>query len=458
MPDRIKKLRLPDLILNRRGTPTFKIILAIFGIALKLFFRRIETVNADTVPSGTGVIFVINHPNGLVDPALVFTALPRRISFLAKSTLFKMPVISFLLKTVEALPVYRKLDAGEDVSKNQKTFEAAQRRLRSGGSIALFPEGVSHNSPKLLPMKTGAARIALGAVSVGGGEPIDLRIVPVGLYYTNKTTFRSEVVLHFGESFSVAPVELDDEGQPQRDAVKVLTAKIEEALKEVTLNAETEAELHTASIAEQIFAAASEENINLGDKLEFQKRYVEEDTQNGMDNGLKNRLHEFDEKLNAIGLEPNHLSLANLRRGFVVRQALFQTWVLVMLMPLSIFGAILHFPAYQLSKLAAHLFSRHGADDVASTVKVLAGMIFFPLTWLITAAILYFLSGSWMLAAASIPFSFIAGYIALYSLEEATEMSGWGRAIWHFLIQKEKFLRLFVERRELQKQLNGIDN
>src|SRR5215203_6836634 len=265
MPANIKRLRLPDLILNRRGTVTFKIILAIFGIALKLFFRRIETVNADSVPSGTGVIFVMNHPNGLVDPALVFTALPRRISFLAKSTLFKMPVISFLLKTVEALPVYRKLDAGEDVSKNQKTFEAAQDRLRNGGSIALFPEGVSHNSPKLLPMKTGAARIALGAVSVGEGEKIDLRIVPVGLYYTNKTTFRSEVVLHFGESFSVAPVGLDEDGQPPRDAVKDLTTKIEEALKEVTLNAETEAELHTAAIAEQIFTAASEEDLNLGD-------------------------------------------------------------------------------------------------------------------------------------------------------------------------------------------------
>jgi len=306
-------------------------------------------------------------------------------------------------------------------------------------------------------MKTGAARIALGAVSVGEGEKIDLRIVPVGLYYTNKTTFRSEVVLHFGESFSVAPVGLDEDGQPPRDAVKDLTTKIEEALKEVTLNAETEAELHTAAIAEQIFTAASEEDLNLGDKLEFRKRYVEVDTQNDIDDGLKDRLHEFDEKLSSVGLEPNHLSLANLPRGFVIRQALFQTWVLVMFLPLSIFGTILHFPAYQLCKLAAHLFSRHGADDVASTVKVLAGMVFFPLTWLITAAILYFLSGSWLLAAASLPFSFVAGYITLYSWEEATEMSGWARAIWQFLVQKEKFLRLFVERRELQKQLKGID-
>ena len=274
MANSTKQLTLSDLVLNRRGTVTFKIFLAIFGIALKLFFRRIETVNSESVPSGTGVIFVMNHPNGLVDPALVFVALPRRISFLAKSTLFKMPVISFLLKTVEALPVYRKIDAGADVSKNQDTFRAAEERLRNGGSIALFPEGVSHNSPKLLPLKTGAARIALGAVSIGD-DPIDLRIVPVGLHYTNKTTFRSEVLLHFGEAFRVGRTELDETGQPPSKAVKDLTAKIETAIRDVTLNAETEAELQTAAIAERIFAAASRENGNLVEKLDFQKQYVE---------------------------------------------------------------------------------------------------------------------------------------------------------------------------------------
>lgn len=456
MQPQIKRLRLPDLILNRRGTVTFKIILAIFGVALKLFFRRIETVNADSVPSGTGVIFVMNHPNGLVDPALVFVALPRRISFLAKSTLFKMPVISFLLKTVETLPVYRKLDAGEDVSKNQATFLAAQDRLRTGGSIALFPEGVSHNSPKLLPLKTGAARIALGAVSVPTDEPIDLRIVPVGLYYTNKTTFRSEAVLHFGGPFSVGAVTLDEDGQPPRAAVKELTERIEKALREVTLTAETESALDTAAIAERIFAAASRENEYIGEKLDFQKRYIELGPADE-GKGLRERLHQFDEKLSGLGLEPQHLSLARLSRSLVIRQAIFQIWALAMLLPLSVFGTILHFPAYQLCKFTAHLFSRHGADDVASTVKVLAGMVFFPFTWLIAAGVLYFLSGSWLLAAASVPFSFIAGYIALYSLEEAAEMKGWATAIWRFLTQKERFLRLFIERRELQKQLAEFD-
>jgi 1-acyl-sn-glycerol-3-phosphate acyltransferase len=100
-----------------------------------------------------------------------------------------MPVLGWIVRTVGALPLYRRIDAGEDVSQNQKTFELCRELLRKGGSIALFPEGVSHNSPKLLPLKSGAARIAIGAASTDGTEPVNVKVMPVGLYYTNKTTF-----------------------------------------------------------------------------------------------------------------------------------------------------------------------------------------------------------------------------------------------------------------------------
>ena len=459
MPLDFKQLTLTDLILNRRGTLTFRLVLGAFGTALQLFFRRIETVNADVVPKGTGVIFVMNHPNGLIDPALVFVALPRKISFLAKSTLFRMPVISFLLKTVEALPLYRKIDANEDVSKNQKTFELCREMLQRGGSIAVFPEGVSHNSPKLLPAKTGAARIALGAVSVAKTtEPLDLRIVPVGLYYTSKTTFRSEALLHFGEPFIVEPVEVDAEGQPVREAVKALTAKIENALRIVTLNAETESDLYTAKIAEEILASA-EANENLGEKLEFLQKFVTEtsdETVNEEKKALRDKLIEYDNKLAGYSIGPEHLSLAQFSRGSVVQQALLQTWPLVLLAPLAVAGAIIHYPAYKLCGIVAVRYSKHDADDIASTVKVLAGMVFMPLTWLIAALAVYYFIG-WKSALLSVPLTFVCGYIALHTLEEIEELRGWAKAIWLFLTRREAFLRMFVERRELQHELREFD-
>ncbi len=448
----IKQLRVVDLFQNRSGTFTFRLILAIFGIALKLFFRRIETVNADSVPKGTGVIFVMNHPNGLIDPALVFVALPRKIAFLAKSTLFKMPVLSFLLRTVEALPVYRKTDAGEDISKNVETFEMAHKRLQSGGSIALFPEGVSHNSPKMLPAKTGAARIALGAVSVRtDGEEFDLKIVPVGLFYTSKKTFRSEALLHFGDAFSVPAIDLDTEGQPPRDDVRDLTSRIENALRDVTLNAETDADLHTARIAEEIVSASADTD-DLNEKLDFLRSYIAERGTGNGDDPLRHEIHSFDVKLERFGVEPLHLSVAQYPRSIVIKQAISRTWRLIVLLPFATAGAILHFPAYQLCRLFAMWYARHGADDVASTAKVLAGMLFMPATWLITCAVVWYFYG-WEFGVAAIPAAALLGLIALYSIEQFEELRGWANAVSLYLFRREAFLRLYVERREMQKQI-----
>ena len=114
------------MIFLGKGTFTRQFIHAIISIALRLFFRRIEAVNVENVPPNGAIIFVLNHPNGLVDPALVFVSLSRRVSFLAKSTLFQMPVISFLLKTVDALPLYRRVEKNAMNEQNQKVVREYQ--------------------------------------------------------------------------------------------------------------------------------------------------------------------------------------------------------------------------------------------------------------------------------------------------------------------------------------------
>src|SRR4030095_9587808 len=174
-----------------------RIITSILRLALRIYFRRIEVAGLENVPRDQPVIFVLNHPNALVDPVFLLCFAPRKVSFLAKAPLFRMPVIGSLVRALDSLPAYRQQDAGEDVTRNRETFDAARKLLLNGGTIGICPEGVSHNEPRLKPLKTGAARIALGAAS--SGAQLDVKIVPVGLYYTEKTTFRSSALLRFGE-------------------------------------------------------------------------------------------------------------------------------------------------------------------------------------------------------------------------------------------------------------------
>ena len=220
---------------------------------MRIYFRRVEVVGLDHVPLDTPVIFVLNHPNALVDPAVLLCRAPRQVSFLAKAPLFRMPVLGYFVREMDSLPIYRRQDEGEDVSKNQETFVAARKLLARGGTIGICPEGVSHDEPRLRPIKTGAARIALGAVSTG--EVVDLSIVPAGLYYTSKTKFRSSALLYFGKPIEVTPVELEADGNPPRPAVRELSSKVESALRSVILDAEHEEALHTITRAERIFSS-----------------------------------------------------------------------------------------------------------------------------------------------------------------------------------------------------------
>ncbi len=455
----IKTLRLGDMVFNRRGGFIRHLIHAVISLSLRLFFRRIETVNASHVPDKGALIFVLNHPNGLIDPALVFVALPQKISFLAKSTLFKIPVLSYILRVLGALPVYRRIDSA-DVTKNRMTFQASHDLLEKGGAIALFPEGISHNSPKLLPIKTGAARIALGAISgFTADEQLGVKILPVGLYYTNKTTFRSEALLHFGEPFRVNPVDLEHDGDLPRDEVRELTAKIEESLRRVTVNAETTAEIETASEAANLFLSVSETfdlEESLIAKSDFIRRYLSNNDGEALGNSdpevITARVSEYKKKLRELGLEPENLSLSSRPFWYVFQHFFVSVWMMLLFSPLALTGIIIHFPAYQLIKFLGSRYTKHGVDDIVSTVKILAGIVFIPLTWLILAACIYYFYG-WKFAAASIPVSFICGYAALRTLEDYYYIRGWFKAIWLFFRKRDLFIELLRERRSLYRAL-----
>src|SRR3989442_13536462 len=97
---------------------TRRIIVALVRFTLRLYLRTIQVAGLEHVPRKSPVIFVLNHPNALVDPAFLLCLAPRRVSFLAKAPLFRMPVIGYLVRALDSLPVYRRQDQGQDVARN----------------------------------------------------------------------------------------------------------------------------------------------------------------------------------------------------------------------------------------------------------------------------------------------------------------------------------------------------
>jgi len=434
---------------------------ALFGLVLRIFFRRIEVSGTERIPAQGPVIFVLNHPNGLIDPAFLLCLTPRRVSFLAKAPLFRMPVIGFFCRAFAAIPVHRRQDAGFDAAQNRETFDAARAVLAGGGAIALFPEGMSHSGPKLRALKTGAARIALGAAAaLPRDQP--LCIMPAGLYYRAKRTFRSVALLHFGEPFGVEPVPLAPGEEPPAEPVRVLTTRIERALAELTLQAE-QAEAHAlVERAQRIFSAQDEPPArppSLADEFELRRRFL-----NGYHTArarwpdrfaaLATRIDRYEAALAAAGLDPRHVAPRGFRAARVARYVANAALVSLLLLPAALVGIVSHYPAYRVVGFVATGMAK-GAEDALASIKVLAAMLLFPSTWVLAGVVAWRRWGvdAGVFTATALP---LTAYAALVVVERLDRLIGAARALALFAFRRWAFLRLLAERKAIQQEILAL--
>jgi 1-acyl-sn-glycerol-3-phosphate acyltransferase len=111
------------------------------------------------VPAEGGMIFAVNHlseADPMVVAHFVFDS-GRWPQFLAKSSLFKIPVLGSYLRAVKQIPVYR------GTADAAKSLEAAAQAIRGGDAVIIYPEGTTPKQGELWPQrgKTGIARLVL---------------------------------------------------------------------------------------------------------------------------------------------------------------------------------------------------------------------------------------------------------------------------------------------------------
>ena len=226
--------------------PLLRLVGPVARLITHAYYR--VTVAGPPVPAQGPLLLVANHPNEAFDPLLVATAVERPVRFLAKAPLFAVPVVGRVLRAAGCLPVYRPSDDPGQTARNAATFAAVTAALQEGAAVALFPEGTSHDAPSLAPLRTGAARIALGAAAVG----VPVAIVPVGLVLADRDRARSEALAVLGPP--LAWDELRVAG-PSGEAVRELTGRIAAALEAVTFNLDQWADEPLVVTAEAVYAA-----------------------------------------------------------------------------------------------------------------------------------------------------------------------------------------------------------
>ena len=198
---------------------------------LRLYYPRIEVEGRERIPASGAVLFVANHPNSLMDPAVIGFAAQRPVHFFAKAPLFDVPVFGALMKALGMVPAYRGQDDKASVRKNLETLDLGAKYLVSGEAVGIFPEGKTHDREGVEQVRTGAARIAASAVQ-GGAQFV---VVPLGLNYERKERFRSSIWVRVGEPIDAGKVFREHSGE-ERKAMRQLTEEIDMRLKHAVVH------------------------------------------------------------------------------------------------------------------------------------------------------------------------------------------------------------------------------
>jgi 1-acyl-sn-glycerol-3-phosphate acyltransferase len=422
-------------------------------------FYRADRIGA--VPARGAVILLPNHPNALLDPALVWAAAGRDVRFLAKSTLFRGP-LGPVLAGAGAIPVYRRIDQGVDTSKNAETFEAVSAALSAGDAICVFPEGISHSTGRLEPLRTGAARMALAAERAGTA----VALVPVGLNFDRKTAFRSRVTIVFGQPFSAGdllPARQHAVAEPAATtdaaAVRALTERIAEHIRRLLIEADPQADAALVERVDRLYAAARERRADPAERLARRRtiadgmaRLRQADPERY--DQILMRLRRYDQRLQRFGLRDRHLDWQispREVRTFAVREIAIG----IVLLPLCALGLAAYFVPYQLTGFVARRVAR--ARDVLATAQVFAGLGIYG-AWLTAIAALVWSTAGRTAAVTALLLMPALAVAALFAIERESAVLEAVRA-WRLLRRAHQHTRARLRRHrsELADLLDDVN-
>ncbi|MDJ0790616.1 MAG: 1-acyl-sn-glycerol-3-phosphate acyltransferase [Acidimicrobiia bacterium] len=342
-------------------------------------YQRVEVRHAQGLTASGAQLANASHFGGASDPLLLVYAMDRVPRFIARDVIWKIAPARWVMNWVGAIPIHKPEDRGTGTS-NDQMFASTYKALGDEQLVCIFPEGVTVDDPRIAAIKTGSARIALGA-RAQGVEGITL--VSAGIHYQNKAALRSAAFVDVGY-----PIDLDEwvhmniaEGEPQdssnREAVRALTHDMEENLRIAAPDFEDwESAISSAGAASVALRPSDGHDLEVGiasrDRL---ARLIDESPEA---DEVREAMDAYQADLDSLGIDDETFVWAyngyQSFLWFVIRTIIIG----LVLLPYALIGLIINAIPLALVWLVGRL---RVDDAVMATIKPASAILFFGIAW-----------------------------------------------------------------------------
>ena len=349
-------------------------------IGIRSFYRKYKVVGKENIPKGKPILFAGNHQNAFLEGAILGYVTRSPIYFLARSDIFKKKAASFMLNSLNALPIYRERDGADYRDKNEEVFEQFYDLLAKKRRIVIFPEGNHGRHQQLRSLKKGIFRIAVGAEAKYNSE-LDVQVVPVGINYGKFENMGGDLLIQFGMPIAIKDYIADTSVKQEENYVE-LVGELRKLLSDQMIDIQKMDYYDLIHYTMKTFDAEIgllERNDGNDLVSEFKRQkgyiekaevYIEKDSENA--NAMLKVVLEFrdllrEEKLSAW--------LFN-KESYAVFGHVF---LLILLFPLHLYGILNNYLPY---RIPAWFVEKKVADiHFHASIKLLAGSILFVVFW-----------------------------------------------------------------------------
>ncbi len=235
-----------------------------------IFYRSVKYTGKKNIPKNKPLLFSPNHQNALMDPMAILSSRKFESSvFLARSDIFNNDLLGNLFVNLKILPVYRLRDGKEKLKLNEDIFNLSVEVLEMNKVLTIYPEAEHTPFRSVLQLKKGLMRVAFHTAAKNNFN-IDLKIIPIGIYYENYWHYRSKLLVNYGKPISIIDYkQLYNENQ--QAALVKLKNDLYEAITQLAIHIKNKDDYNFYENCRELFDYSTAKNDNLNHKKIYDK-------------------------------------------------------------------------------------------------------------------------------------------------------------------------------------------